>query len=155
MTECHRANEFLEFVQRCMNHSSDNSYSYTHNNEWITYSNSSWTQESWVDDANTSYLPSYYIAHPEHPYQHYSPPIPQENINFEDSMFQTLQEYEATIQALAFNCQSIIELGIQVDQLVNTFNGHEEHESWTQGLQEQIWEVETYCEEDNGEVCDA
>ena len=52
-------------------------------------------------------------------------------------------------------CQSIDKLGIQVDHLGNTFNGHEEHESWPQGQQEQIWEVETFCEKDNGEVCNA
>ena len=70
-------------------------------------------------------------------------------------MLQTLQEYKATVQALTFNYQSITKLRIQVDQLVNTFNGHEEHESWTQVQQEQIWEVETYCEKYNGEVCNA
>ncbi|GFS39068.1 hypothetical protein Acr_00g0060990 [Actinidia rufa] len=138
-----------------MNHSSNNSYSYTHNNEWETYDNSSWTQEPWVDDVNTSCLPSHYIASPEQPYNHYYPPLPQENTNFEDSMLQTLQDYEASIQTNTSACQSNAELGIQVDKLVHTFNGHEEHESWTQGQQEQIWEVETFCEKDNSEVCEA
>ena len=48
-------------------------------------------------------------------------------------MLQTLQEYEATVQAFASECQSIAKLGIQLDKLVHTFSGHEEHESWTQG----------------------
>ena len=54
VTECYHAHEFLQFVQKyvyatqgCMNPSSDNSYSYTHNNEWKTYANSSQTQEPW------------------------------------------------------------------------------------------------------------
>ena len=42
-----------------------------------------------------------------------------------------------------------------MDQLVNTFNGQEEHESWTQGQQELVWKVETYCEEHKDEVCEA
>ena len=69
VTECYCAHESPKFIQKyvnathgCVNPSSDNSYSYTQNNEWKTYSNSSWTQEPWVDDANTSYLPSHYIA---------------------------------------------------------------------------------------------
>ena len=83
MTKCYRAHEFPEFIEKylnathgCVNHSIDNSYSCTHNNEWETFSNSSWTQEPWVDDANTSYLPSHYIAPPEQPYQHYYSPLP-------------------------------------------------------------------------------
>ena len=67
-------------------------------------------------------------------------------------MLQTLQDYEASVQELASNCQSIVELGIQVDQLVHTFNGQEELESLTQGQQKQVWEVETYTEEHNGEL---
>ena len=48
VTKCYHAHEFLKFVKKdvyaiqgCMNPSSDNSYSYTHNNEWKTYANSS------------------------------------------------------------------------------------------------------------------
>ena len=70
-------------------------------------------------------------------------------------MLQALQDYEATIQALASECHFIAELGIQVDKLFHTFNGHEEYESQTHGHKEQIWEVEINCEEDNVKVCDA
>ena len=72
VTECPQAHEFSEFVhkyvnttQGCLNLSSNNSYSYTHNNEWETHSNSSWTQEPLVEDTNMSYLSSHYIAPPE------------------------------------------------------------------------------------------
>ena len=68
-------------------------------------------------------------------------------------MLQTLQDHEASVQKLASICQSIIELGIQIDELVHTFNRQEEHESLTQGQQEPVWEEETHCEEENSEVC--
>ncbi|XP_057469661.1 uncharacterized protein LOC130758739 [Actinidia eriantha] len=159
VTECPQACEFPEFVQKyvnttqgCLNPSSDNLYSYTQDNEWETHSNSSWTQEPWVDDSNTFSPPSQFIAPFEQPNQHYYPPLPSENPNFEDSMLQTLQEYEATIQTFASTCKSIAELGIQTDKLVHTDHGHEEQESLTQAQQEPIWEVETISERHNGEL---
>ncbi|XP_057506232.1 uncharacterized protein LOC130789481 [Actinidia eriantha] len=166
VTECYRAHEFPEFVQNYvyttqgfMNPSSDNSYSCTHNNEWETYANSSWTQEPWVDDANTSYISSHYTAPLEQQYQHDYLPLHQENPNFEDSMLQTLRDYEAGAQKLTSNLQSftesITELGIQVDKLVDMFNEQEERKSLTQGQQEPVWEEETYCEDENSEVCEA
>ena len=126
MTKCLQAHEFPEFVQNyinatkgCMKSSSDNLYLYTHKHEWENYSNSSWTQEPWVDDSNTFYLPSQYIAPLEQPYQHYSLLPLQENIDFEDSMMRTVQEYEASVQVLTSEYKSIAK---QIDQLVNTFN---------------------------------
>ena len=111
-----------------------------------------------MDDTNTSYLSSHYIVPSKQPYQHDYPPLPQENSYFEDSMLQTLQDHEASVQKLAPNLQSftevVTELGIQVDKLVYTFNGQEERESVTQGQQEPIWEEETHCEEENSEVCE-
>ena len=50
-------------------------------------------------------------------------------------MLQTLQDYEASVQKFASTCQSIAELGIQVDQLVHPFNRHEKQELLTQGQQ--------------------
>ncbi|GFY81253.1 hypothetical protein Acr_01g0010620 [Actinidia rufa] len=159
VTECPQAREFSEFVQKyvntthgCLNPSSDNSYSYTQDNEWETHSNSSWTQEPWVDDSNTFCPPSQFIATSEQPCQHYYPLLPPKNSDFEDSMLQTLQEYEASIQTFASTCQSIAELEIQVDKLVQPFSGHEEQESLTQAQQEQICEVETISERHNGEL---
>ena len=159
VTECPQAHEFPEFVQKyvnttrgCLNPNSNNSYSYTHSNEWETHSNFSWNQELWVDDSNTFYPPSQVIAPPELPYQHYYPQLPLENSDLEDSMLQTLQEYEATVQTFASTCQSIKELGIQVNQLVHPFNGLDEQESLTQGPKEQIWEVETISERHNDEL---
>ncbi|PSR98131.1 Nitrogen regulatory protein like [Actinidia chinensis var. chinensis] len=159
VTECPQAREFPEFVQKyvntthgCLNPSSDNSYSYTQDNEWETHSNSSWTQEPWVDDSNTFCPPSQFIAPSEQPCQHYYPLLPPENSDFEDSMLQTLQEYEATIQTFASICQSIAELGIQTDKLVHMDLGHKEQESLTQAQPEPIWEVETISERHNGEL---
>ena len=37
-------------------------------------------------------------------------------------MLQTLQEYEANVQAFVSNYQSLTDLGIQVDQLVKSYN---------------------------------
>ena len=51
----------------------------------------------------------------EQPCQHYYPPLPLKNPDLEDSMLQTLQDYEASVQKLASTCQSISELRIQVD----------------------------------------
>ena len=166
VTECYRAHEFPEFVQNyvyasqgCMNPNSNNSYSYTHNNEWEPYTNSSWTQEPWVDDANTSYLPSHYIAPLEQHYQHDYLPLLQENPDFEDSMLQTLRDYEAGAEKLVSSLQSctesISELGIQVDKLVHMFNEQKEREFLTQGQQEPVWEEETNCEGENNEMCEA
>ncbi|GFZ09394.1 hypothetical protein Acr_20g0012020 [Actinidia rufa] len=159
VTECPQAREFPEFVQKnvntthgCLNPSSDNSYSYTQDNEWETHSNSSWTQEPWEDDSNTFCPPSQFTAPSEQPCQHYYRPLLLENPDLEDSMLQTLQDYEASIQTFASTCQSITELEIQVDKLVQPFSGHEEQESLTQAQQEQICEVETISERHNGEL---
>ena len=69
MNECPQAYEFPDFVQKyvnttqgCLNSISDNLYSYTHHNEWEAHSNSSWTQEPWVDDSNTFSPSSQFIA---------------------------------------------------------------------------------------------
>ncbi|GFS29040.1 hypothetical protein Acr_00g0005100 [Actinidia rufa] len=159
VTECPQAREFPEFVQKyvntthgCLNPSSDNSYSYTSRNEWETHSNSSWTQESWVDDSNTFCPPSQFIAPSEQPCQHYYPLLPPENSDFEDSMLQSLQEYESTIQTFAATCQSIAELGIQTDKLVHMDLGHEEQESLINTKMKKVWEVETINERHNGEL---
>ncbi|GFS42092.1 hypothetical protein Acr_00g0078060 [Actinidia rufa] len=159
VTECYRAHEFLEFIQKyvyatqgCMNSSSDNSYLYTHNNEWEPYANSSWTQEPWVDDANTSYRPSHYIASPEQSDQHDYLSLLQENPNFEDSMWQKLANLEIQMDRLVM-WQKLADLEIQLERLEH--NGQEEHESLTQGKQELVWEEDTHYEKDNGEVCEA
>ena len=129
VTECPRAHEFSDFVQnyvnatpRCVNPSVDNSYSYTYHNEWETHLDSSWTQEPWVDDANTFNFSPHYMAPPEQSYQYDYPSLPQENSDFKDNMWQQLAELE-----------------IRIDRLAHTFNGQEERESsLTQMQQEQI-----------------
>ena len=83
-----------------------------------------------IDDSNTFYPPSQFIAPTELPYQHYYPPLPLENTNLENSMLQILH-YEATIQAFTSECQLIDKLGIQVYKL-------EEQDSLIQGQQEQV-----------------
>ena len=104
VTECPQAREFPEFVQKyvnttqgCLNSGSDNLYSYTQDNEWETHSNFSWTQEPWVDDSNTFCSPSQFTAPSEQPCQQYYPPLLLENPDLEDSILQTLQDYEASI----------------------------------------------------------
>ncbi|GFZ10847.1 hypothetical protein Acr_22g0002450 [Actinidia rufa] len=81
-TECPKAHEFSEFVQKynnttqgCWNSSNNNSYSYTHSHEWETHSNPSWTQEPWVEDIKMSCLSSHYIAPPEQPPPSHAPPV--------------------------------------------------------------------------------
>ena len=161
MTECYRAHEFTEFVQKyayatqgSMNPSSDNSYSYTHNNEWEPYANSFWTQQPWVNDANTSYRSSHYIAPPKQPNQHDYPPLPQENPKFEDSTWQKLAKLEIQMDRLVM-WPKLAKLEIQLEQLEHRFNGQEEHESLTQGKQELVWKEDTLCKKDNGEMCEA
>ena len=105
VTECYRAYKFPEFVhkhvyttQGCMNPSSNNSHSYTHNNKWKTYANFSWTQEPWLDDVNTSYFPSHYIVPSEQPYLLDYLLLHQKNPNFEDSMWQKLAKLEIQVE---------------------------------------------------------
>ena len=150
VTECPQAHEFPEFVhkyvnttQGCLNPSSNNSYSYTHSNEGKTHSNSSWTQEPWVEDTNMSYLSSHYIAPPEQPYQHDYPPLSKEIPDFEDRLKAFMQSQQIINSQVA---QTSMDIKAQLDELTVMVEALQ---------QEQIREVEIFYKEDNGEVCDA
>ena len=144
VTECPQAHEFPEFVQKyvnttrgCLNPNSNNSYSYTHSNEWETHSNSSWTQEPWVEDTNMSYLSSHYIAPPEQPYQHDYPPLSKEIPDFEDRLKAFMQSQQIINSQVA---QTSMDIKAQLDELTVMVEALQ---------QEQIREVEIFYKEEN------